>query len=98
MLLQGGQEMNWEDFSNLVKKYHFEIGNRFRYDKLCSDNDEQIVGHDVYRGLLICKSIKYTDWQKEEYHNHDIQEWADDIRCNTAHHWVQINEHREDVK
>ena len=32
--------MNCKDFNNLVKKYHFEIGNRFRYDKLCSDNDE----------------------------------------------------------
>lgn len=90
--------MKFEDFNDLVKKYHFEIGNRFRYDKLCSDNDEQIVGHDVYRGLLICKSIKYAEWQKEEYLNHDIQEWADDIRCRMAHHWVQIDEHRNDIK
>lgn len=90
--------MTCEAFYDLVKKYHFEIGNRFRYDRLCSDNDEQIVGHDVYRGLLICKSIKYFDWQKEEYHNHDIQKWADYIRCRTAYHWIQIDEHRNDIK
>ena len=90
--------MTHEEFYKLVNEYHFEIGNRFRYDGLCSDNDEQIVGHDVYRGLLICKSIKYADWQKEEYHNHDIRAWADDIRCRKAHHWVQIDEQRYDVK
>ena len=90
--------MKYEDFYKLVKVYHFEIGNRFRYNGLCSDNDEQIVGHDVFRGLLICKSIKYFDWQEEEYCNHDIREWARDILCRTAHHWVQINERREDVK
>lgn len=90
--------MKFEKFNQLVKDYHFEIGNRFRYNKLCSDNDEQIVGHDVYRGLLICKTIKYADWQKEEYHNHDIQAWANDIRCRKAHRWVRIDEHRNDIK
>ncbi len=85
--------MKYEDFNNLVKKYHFEIGNRFRYSGLCSDHDEQIVGHDVYRGLLICKSIN-----KEEYNNHHIQTYADDIRCRKPYRWVQIDEDRKDVK
>lgn len=84
--------MKYTNFKELVDKYHFEIGNRFRYTHLCSDNDEQIVGHDVYRGLLICKSIKY-----EVYLVHNIQGMADDIRRNVANHWVQIDEHRKDI-
>lgn len=89
--------MKYVDFNNLVKEYHFEIGNRFRYDGLCSDNDEEIVGHDVYRGLLICKTIKYIHWQKEGYKVHDILDYANDIRCRCAHHWVQIDKNRKDI-
>lgn len=90
--------MNYKYFDYLVGKYHFEIGNRFRKRYLCSDNDIEVVGHDVSRGLLICRKIKYFFWQDDGYINHDIQSVADDIRCNTPHHWIQIDKERKDIK
>ena len=91
--------MDYETFKKLVDRYSLRIGNRFRFDHLCSDHDFEIVGHSVYYGLVIYRHPSYCDYKRfdDEYGVYSVQGLADDIRYNSWYHAIQIDENRNDI-
>lgn len=85
----------------LAEAYGIKIGNRYRIDHLCSDNDQEILGIDFKAGEVKMKRYLYgyKDGMMDEYFTCSLMFVIKNLADrNMWNRWIQIDENRNTIK
>lgn len=87
-------------FQSLAEQNGIKVGNRYRIDHLCRDNDREILNIDFKTGTVTMKECLY---QYHGYHSPEpfslpLQNVVNEINRESWYKWIRIDENRKDIK
>lgn len=87
------------DYMQLAEKHGIKVGNRYRIDHLCNDNDREIVDIDFEKGLVTVEKRFgiYNGYKEPERWQMSIEGVIGYLKPNQAYRWIQIDENRNDI-
>ena len=87
------------DYKQLAKDNNVAVGNRYRIDHLCNDNDRKIVDIDFEKGLVTlekCFGI-YNGYQEPEKWQMSLEGVVEYLKPNQAYQWIQVDDNRHNI-
>lgn len=73
------------------------VGTRFRIDRLCSDNDREIVAIDYGKEEVVLREYNPSACHSGKPFTWSVKGLLEEIRLTNAYRWVQIDGNRNDV-
>ena len=98
--IEGLKEGNNNIYEQLASKYGIKVGNRYRINHLCSDNDREILDVDFKTGEVKMKQYIYghNDGFMEEFFTNSLLFVMQQLDQNQCYSWIQIDQNRHDIK
>ena len=98
--IEGLKEGNNNIYEQLATKYDIKVGNRYRINHLCSDNDREILDIDFKTGKVKMKQYIYghNDGFMEEFFTNSLPFVIQQLNANQCYSWIQIDQNRHDIK
>lgn len=87
--------METMNYRQLAEEHNIKVGNRYRIDHLCSDNDREITSIDFETGKATIKVGIYKHSCETKIYTTSIQNIIKSEFF--ADRWIQIDEHRHDI-
>lgn len=88
------------DLKDQLDKAGIGIGSRFKIDRLCSDNDRELISIDFGK-----EEATFREYNHSDYHNGKPFTWPltgksgllNEIKMNRPYRWIQIDKDRQDL-
>lgn len=89
-----------KDYKKLAEKHGIKIGNRYRIDRLCNDNDRMVVDIDFDKGIATVEKRFgiYDGYKEPERWQMSLLGIAEYLKPNQAYQWILVDENRKDIK
>jgi hypothetical protein len=89
-----------KDYKQFAEKHGIKIGNRYRIDHLCNDNDRMVVDIDFEKGIATVEKRFgiYDGYKEPEKWQMSLEGIAEYLKPNQAYQWILVDENRKDVK
>ena len=73
------------------------VGTRFRIDRLCSDNDREIVSIDYGKEEVTLREYNPSALHSGKPFTWSVKGLLEEIRMSNAYRWVQVDGNRKDI-